>query len=105
MFVLNSLSSISALRNRHSRESEPPVETAISGISPSILVRGNRMAAAGNGVFVQARTLPIGICARHLPVRITSDTLDPAGMFFSVKLPSAAVDVATNGWPDGAVLQ
>src|ERR1700743_1074294 len=100
-----SLGSMPILRSRHSSGSAEPVTMAIFGMSPSARLPGSEVAPAASGVEVQAGTLAIVVCVRHLPSWITSGMLLPTGAFLSVKLPLESVSVCTTGSPETTPLQ
>ena len=98
--LVNSFSSIPTERSRHSTASEPPVAIAISGMSPSLLLRGRRVwFLSVSAVDAQAGTLATVIWRRHLPVWMTSGMFAPDGTFFSEKRPCASVSATAIGWP------
>ena len=98
--LVNSFSSIPTDRRRHSTASEPPVASAMSGMSPSLLFLGRRVwFLSVSAVDAQAGTLATVIWRRHLPVCMTSGMFAPDGTFFSEKRPCASVSATAIGWP------
>src|SRR3954471_1412749 len=58
---VNSLSAMPILRNTHSSESRLPVEMAVSGMSPSTLLRGRRVSEGAMAVVTHEGTLAMVI--------------------------------------------
>src|SRR5438874_1463476 len=75
------------LSSRHSNGSAEPVTIAILGMSPSARLLGSDVVPASSAVDVQAGTLAMVFCTRHLPSWMTSGMLAPTGTLVSVKLP------------------
>src|SRR5688572_16762019 len=99
--LVNSASSMPTLRNRHSTASEWPVAIAIKGMLPSLLLRGRRVwFLSVSAADVQAVTLGMVICRRHLPVCMTSGMFAPDGTPFSENRPCASVSATAIGCPD-----
>jgi hypothetical protein len=97
---VNSALSTPILRSTHSSASTRPVEMAMRGMSPSVLLRGSRVISAGSGLSAQGVILGIFTCRRQRPTWITSGRLSATGTFLSRKLPSGPVAVITSGEPE-----
>src|SRR6185437_7124745 len=92
----------------HSSASTEPVTKAMSGMSPSVWVRGIRIwfvPVGGSAVLVHAATLGTTNCRRHRPFWMTSGTFAPEGTFVRVNVPSAAVVAFAIGEPERLALQ
>ena len=93
------------MSSKHSNGSAEPVAIAICGMSPSPCLAGSDVVPASSAVDVQAGTLAIVFCTRHLPSWITSGMLVPTGTLVSVNEPDASVVVMTTGSPETLPLQ
>ncbi len=96
---VNSASSMPILRITHSSESTAPVTKAMSGMSPSLLLRGRRVSVEPTTVFVHEATLGITTWRRQRPVCMTSGMFAPTGALRMVKAPFTSVMALTSGEP------
>src|ERR1700685_619524 len=82
-------------KSRHSRESELPVEIAMSGSVPSpwISFFGMRKVLSGTLLSMHLTTVGKVYSLRHFPVWTTSGTFEPGGTLLRVKAPVASVTV------------
>src|SRR5579864_7273364 len=94
---VNSALSTPIFKRTHSSGSTEPVETAVSGMSPSLLLRGRFRSPSG--VDIHEGTLTVNT-RRHRPSWTTTGTAVPEGTFASVKVPSKSVYVDTSGLPE-----
>ena len=79
-------------RGRHSIESAPPVVIAMSGMSPSDCLRGNRVwLTSVSAKSAHAVTVGILIWRRHLPTFMMSGMSVPTGTSLRTKLPCVSV--------------
>src|SRR5580704_15843639 len=83
-------------RSRHSSESAPPVDTAMSGMSPSVPFFGRLIVPAEVALHAVVFTVS---CLRHLPTWMTSGMFVPTGAFVMVNFPLVSVVVYTIGLP------
>src|SRR5450755_1061964 len=86
-----SAASIPMRARRHSSVSQPPVEMAMLGISPSVWLLGRVRDLSGCGLSTHGFTVVIVSCLRHLPTWMTSGMFGPSGTFSRVNLPDASV--------------
>ena len=85
--------------SRHSSVSDPPVEMAMSGMSPSVWFFGKLNDLFGCWLSWHIVTVGIVICLRHLPTWMTSGMFVPSGAFGMVKWPDASVSAVAIGSP------
>src|SRR5579884_1191417 len=98
VFVVNSPWSTPILSRTHSTASRLPVEIAVSGMSPSLWLRGMRMSptAVDAHDFVTSKVT----LRRQRPSWMTTGIPLPTGTFGSENVPSKSVLVHTSGLPD-----
>ncbi len=88
-------------RSRHSNGSALPVEIAISGMSPSVWLRGRRVRFGSTSAWVWHGSIAGSVtCRRHFPTCTTSGMFCPVGMLLSLKLPSEPVTVIATASPE-----
>src|SRR3990172_7640605 len=79
-----------------------PVESAMSGMSPSDDLRGRRKRFGSSRSLLVHAVMGTSIRRRHFPTCITIGTSEPAGGSVSVKRPFVSVTLHTIGCPDAA---
>src|SRR5260370_20309480 len=97
LLFVNSAASTPIFRSTHSIASTLPVEIAVSGMFPSLLLRG--MFRRPTAVVVHAGTLKEN-WRRQRPSWMTTGMLLPTGTLVSVKVPSYFVVTVTSGLPE-----
>ena len=77
--------------SKQPRSSQPPVRSAICGISPSLRFLGRRSVPSGTVVVAQDVGMSTVVVRRHFPSSTTRGMPLPVGTPFNVKAPVASV--------------